>query len=427
MKDLQQAIQDQVVALGDELTATAQELVRIPSINHPPTGDEYACQMAVGRRFQAMGLEPEIYAIEDVPGLKEHPSFWPGRDYTGRPNIAARLKGVGGGRSLTLSGHIDTVPLGLQPWTKDPFGGEIQDGRLYGLGAYDMKGGVATILGVMRVFKELGIHLKGDLIAETVVDEEFAGVNGTLAGRLRGDHGDALVIAEPSDLAILNGVRGGKLVHILLRGPEGIMFEQGEPGLAIRQLAHLLQWVDVFRQRRRALVPGWTPGGDDPTPVWVTKIYGGGWGMNVPVTVPAEVKVELYWQLLPGEEQEQVLAEFNGWLEEMAAADPVNFSGPPLVEHPIRFMPASEIPTDAPIIQALSRCAQEVTGRVPAVHPLPAPSDLYVVQRDFGIPAVHYGVRGAGAHAADEYLVVDDLVTVTQVLALLALAWCEVA
>jgi acetylornithine deacetylase len=416
-----------IAGLRPELIATAQELVRLPSINHPPSGDEYQCQMAVARRFREMGLEPEVYRIDTVLGFAEHPSFWPGRDYSNRPNVVARRKGLGGGRSLVLSGHIDTVPLGLAPWRHDPFGAVIEDGRMYGLGAFDMKGGVACILGVLRAFQGLDIPLKGDLVCETVVDEEFGGVNGTLAGRLRGDNGDALVIAEPSGLDINNGNRGGVLVHILLRGAEGILFEEGEPGQAVRQLAHLLPWVDEFRRRRRSHLASWRPGSEDPVPVWVTKISGGGWGWNVPVTVPAEVRLELYWQLLPGEEEEAVLGEFERWLRDMAAADPLNFKAPPPVERPIRFMPAAEIPTSESIVQVLQGAAQRVTGKIPAVQPMMAPSDLFVAQRDFKIPTVHYGGRGGGAHAADEYLVVDDLVTVTQTLALLALEWCEVA
>lgn len=426
MKDLYHEVISKVDALEAYLVSTAQELVRTPSINHPPTGEEYPCQMIVARHFQSMGLTPEVYFLDSVGGLKEHPEYWPGREYTHRPNVVARHEGIGGGRSLVLSGHIDTVPLGVSPWKRDPFGAVIENGRLYGLGAYDMKGGVAAILGVMRALEELGVILKGDLIAETVVDEEFGGVNGTLAGRVRGDNGDAMIITEPSNLMVHNGVRGGQVAQIHLTGPEGIMFEQDEPGHAVRELAHFLKWVDIFRQRRREKVPGWEPGPYDPVPVWVTKVSAGGWGANVPNTVPAEAKVELYWQLVPGEEEEQVNAEFFAWLAEMVADKPNDFQGLPEVVFPIRFMPASEIPADAPVIQALSRCACRVTGAAPDVRPLPAPSDMYVVQRNFGIPCAHYGPRGAGAHAADEYVLVEDLTTVTKALALLALEWCGV-
>ena len=424
---LSHAVDEIVESLREALIGIAQALIRIPSINHPPTGEERACQLAVAAYLRRVGLRPEVYALDDVPGLAAHAAFWPGRDYRGRPNVVARRPGQGGGRSLLLSGHIDTVPLGTQPWHHDPFGAEIAAGRLYGLGAYDMKGGVAAILGVMRALAALAVPLQGDLIVETVVDEEFGGVNGTLAGLLRGDHGDAVVIPEPSNLAIHNGVRGGHVAQIRLVGQEGIFFGRAEPGEAIRQLTHLLQGVDRFRARRRAHCPDLAPGAPDPVPVWVTKVAAGGWGTNVPITVPAEAQVELSWQLLPGEAQPQVEAELGAWLDEVVAAAPELFPRRLEVHFPIRFMPASAIRVDHPFVQTVAQCARVVTGETPAVTPLPSPSDLFVVQREFGLPSVHYGVRGANAHAADEYLVVDDLVTVTKVLTLLALTWCGVA
>jgi acetylornithine deacetylase len=425
--DLRDTVLKKVESLRDYLVSTTQELVRIPSVNHPPTGDEYDCQMAVARYLRDMQLEPEVYALDDVPGLKEHAHYWPLRDYSKRPNVVTRRRGAGGGRSLLLSGHIDTVPLGAHPWKHDPFGAEIVEGRLYGLGSYDMKGGLVTILGVLRALQELDIPLKGDLIAESVVDEEFGGVNGTIAGRVRGDNADAAVIPEPSGLDIFNGARGCRLAHITLSGAEGIMVADGEPGHAVRELAHFLKWVDIFRQRQRAKIPNWQGGPDDPVPVWVTKVTGGGWGFEKPITIPAEIKVEMYWQFLGDVDQAQVDREFFAWLDEMVADKPNDFAGQPEVEFPIRFMLPCEMAPDAPIIQTLAHCSQEVIGHQPIIKPLPAPSDLYAVQRLFNIPAVHYGPGGAGAHSADEYVLVDDLVTATKTLTLLALDWCGVA
>ena len=427
MKPNPQSVVEKVEGLREYIFTSLQEIVAIPSVNHPPTGDEYECQMAVARRWREMGLEPEIYTLDTVAGLRTHPRYFPGREYDRRPNVLVRLKGRGGGKSLLLSGHIDTVPLGVQPWKHSPFQPAVEGGRMYGLGAYDMKCGVAVMLGVMRTLHELGVSLKGDLLAETVVDEEFGGVNGTLAGRLRGDNADAVIITEPSDLAINNGVRGGVVAHFLLTGAEGIMFGNEEPGHAVRMLAHFLKWVDIFRQRRRAKVPGWVGGPRDPVPVWVTKVSAGGWGTNVPLTVPAEVRVELYYQLVPGEGQAGVMAEFYTWLDEMVADKPNDFAGRPSVTFPYRFMPASEIPADAPLIQALNRCVQQVTGSPVEVRPASAPSDLFTVQRDFGLPGIHFGPRGGGAHAADEYVELEDLLTVTKAITLLALDWCEVA
>src|SRR6202035_2509203 len=124
--------------------------------------------------------EPDVYELDAVAALRNHPLFVKGREYAGRPNLGSRRKGSGQGRSLVLSGHIDTVPRGTQPWTRDAFGGQIEGNRLYGRGSNDMKAGVAINLFVAEALQELDVHLAGDLTVETVVDEEFGGVNGTL-------------------------------------------------------------------------------------------------------------------------------------------------------------------------------------------------------------------------------------------------------
>src|ERR1051325_1881836 len=134
--------------------------------------------------------------------------FWPGRHYSHRPNVGAVRKGTGGGRSLVLSGHIDPVPAGSGPWTRLPFGGAVEGNRLYGRGSNDMKAGVASNLFVAEALSMLGVQLAGDLPFESVVDEEFGGVNGTLAGRLMGFNADAAVISEPTALRISPAQRG---------------------------------------------------------------------------------------------------------------------------------------------------------------------------------------------------------------------------
>src|SRR6185436_12808931 len=107
---------------------------------------EEACQQYVARFLANLGWEVDCYRLDDVPGLKEHHLFWPGRNYANRPNVGARRGGSGGGRSLMLSGHIDTVPKGSAHWVRDPFGAVRENGRLYGRGAMDMKAGIASHL-----------------------------------------------------------------------------------------------------------------------------------------------------------------------------------------------------------------------------------------------------------------------------------------
>jgi acetylornithine deacetylase len=182
----------------DQLIQIVQELVRIPSENTPPAGNEGTCQRYIADLLQKLSWETMVYQLSEVEGLVSHHLYWPGREYIDRPNVCGRKQGQGGGRSLILSGHIDTVPRGSQPWSRDPFGGQVEKGRLYGRGSNDMKGGLGISLFVAKAFQELGIGLLGDLLIESVVDEEFGGVNGTLAGRLMGFSADAAIIGEPT-------------------------------------------------------------------------------------------------------------------------------------------------------------------------------------------------------------------------------------
>ena len=152
-RDLLQYVEDH----RHDLIALIQDLVRIPSENTPPSGAEAACQRYCRDYLEACGLQTDLYELSEVEGLASHPLFFPGRDYSGRPNLAATLKG-GDGLSLVLSGHIDTVPRGAMPWSSDPFSGHIDNGLLYGRGSNDMKAGVATNLFIARAFHDLGLQ-----------------------------------------------------------------------------------------------------------------------------------------------------------------------------------------------------------------------------------------------------------------------------
>ena len=187
-------VHEYVRSRSARLTGLLQQLVSRPSENRAPVGAELACQEVLAARLQNVGWDPVLYTPVEVPGIHDHTLYWPGRDYSQRPNLGARLAGAGQGRSLVLSGHVDTVPIGAEPWTRRPFGGEIEGNRLYGRGSNDMKAGVATNLFVIEALRELDIRLNGDLVFESVVDEEFGGCNGTLAGRLMGFNGDAAII-----------------------------------------------------------------------------------------------------------------------------------------------------------------------------------------------------------------------------------------
>jgi acetylornithine deacetylase len=411
--------------LRPRLEKTLSDLVRIPSENFPPRGNESACQRYVADTLRGLDLEPDVYEIKDVAGLTEHAEYWPGRDYAGRPNVNARWRGAGG-RSLILSGHIDTVPADTPvEWSVPPFEAQVRDGCLYGRGAWDMKAGVAMNLTVLRALRELGAKLQGDLIFETVVDEEYGGVNGTLAGRVRGYNADAAVIGEPTSLHICPAQHGGTVAHILLAGEGGMLGTGRASATAIEQLAHLLAQVPEFarlRERTVAVHPLYQTAAE-PFAVWVTNIATGRWGWTQPITVPERCRVELYWQTMPDETAEQAKTQFFEWWNATLGQRPDLFRCAPKVEFPMRFLPGSAIDLNQPFIREFS-AATTALGAAAVIEGLDAPSDMYIFQRCFNTPALMWGPAGVNAHLADECVDLDSLFAATRVLLRFVSRWC---
>lgn len=429
-EELERSVAAAAQKLHGRLIDTISGLVRIPSENTPPCGSELECQRYVARRLAELGLPADLYELAGVPGLREHPVFRHDRDYTARPNVAAVWRGSGGGRSLLLSGHIDTVPRGSEPWTRDPFGAEIEGNLLYGLGSNDMKGGIAAMLLAAEALKEAGVELRGDLLIETVVDEEFGGVNGTLSGRLRGYNADAAIICEPTQQVICPAQMGGRTVHITLRAESGGILNDSEPPPPVTdQLHYLLGEIKKFAAQRKLSAPAHSlyRGGADSAPVWVTKVYCGGWGPKEPMTLPTRCRIELYWQAIPGEELEEIDREFYAWFENAVQSRPELFALKPEIENPIVWLPGSALAEGGDLVAALSDTFQQVTGREAEVRGMPAPCDMFVFHQHFHTPALLFGPRGGNTHAPDEWVDLDSAQATVETLARFICRWCGVA
>jgi acetylornithine deacetylase len=163
---------------------------------------------------------------------------------------------------------------------------------------------------------------------------------------------------------------------------------------------------------------------DDPIPVSITKVFTAPWGFREPITIPETTRIELYWQLMPGETQSEVEREFFDWLRHLVESEPAIFPELPDVVFPIRWMPGSAISSSEPIVEELSKCARAVLGRDPVVAGIEGPCDLFIFHQGFGIPAVLWGARGGNTHAADEYVEIDSVVDAAKTLLLLAAEWC---
>ena len=412
--------------LENEIVGLLQNLVRTNSVAIPPNGLETEAQKVLLNFLKLHSIDAELYDLDFLP-QSNHPYLRHDRDYTGRHNLVARLAGTGRGRSLVLSGHMDTVPPGRDKWTDDPWSGVIRDGRLYGRGSYDMKGGLAAVFAVAVALKTAGVKLNGDLLCESVIDEEWGGGGGTLAARLRGDVGDAVVIPEPTDLAIFHASRGGYIADIEVRaGDPQSYFSKDEVISPAIPMGRLLGWIDEWSLKRKAIDTGETYRGfSDPAPVQVLALQAGSFDLEVPLSVPLMGRVRLYFQFLPHEDVESVIKEIKQSFNSFCAGDQF-FSryapewkalvDPPLLGHELAF--------DHELTQTLSGCAASVLETVPVVTGAEYPCDGFLNQLYFGMPTLVFGPRGGGAHNADEYVEVKSVLQTAEVLLATALEWC---
>ena len=207
---LRAEICEAVEARRGDAVRLLQELVRVPSV----TGEEGAVQEVIAGEFEKRGYAVErcVASAEQVSSYQDHVGE-PG-NLEARPSIVAKRVGRGGGRSLLLNAHVDTVENGdPDTWTYGPLSGEVVGDRLYGRGSCDMKGGLATHIAALDVLDALGVELDGDVTVAATVGEEDGGV-GALATVLDGHRADAALITEPTRLALVPA-QGGALVFRL--------------------------------------------------------------------------------------------------------------------------------------------------------------------------------------------------------------------
>ncbi len=426
-------IEPRILAATDErqkeIIDLACRLIRTPTENIPPGGKEGAGQDVLRRFLAESGIEAQLVDLDKVEGLTQHEAYFPGRDYSGRPNVMARLPGRGSGRSLLLSGHMDTMPVGTNPWAHEPLGAEIEEGRIYGRGAWDMKGALAAMAMSLVLLRDSGVQLRGDLLFESVVDEEHSGCNGTLANRLVGHNAEGVIIGEPSSFHLFPAHRGFRIAHVTLKGRAAMSLSGEELANPVEDIGKLIEGMKEFRHLRRQTAPLGTLYANypDPVPVWLPKLQAGEFSLRIPMQIPEECKLEVYWQTMPGETRESIEKQFLDFLDELCQREPRLDRESVEVEWHQRWMPGSEIPPDHPLVETLRECAEEVLEEAVPVAGGPFPCDLFIFNLYANTPGVILGPRGENAHAADEFVYAQDLVKLVKIYCLTAIRWCGLA
>lgn len=375
---------------GDAVALT-RELVRIDSRN-PSLVPGAPGELAIATRLAVIlrEWELEVQVVETADG---------------RPNVVARRKGTGGGRSLLLNGHLDVV--GVEGMCHAPFDATERDGRLFGRGASDMKGGVAAMCAAAT--RTTG--LRGDVIVTAVVDEEWQSA-GTAALIAAGMRADAAIVTEPTGLRVMPAHRGFVWVEIRVHGraAHGSRWDLGID--AIREAGALLVELDrldtdVLPRREHPLLG---------RPSLHASLIEGGTGLS---TYPDRCVLRLERRTIPGETLADVRQEVAEACDRLRERRPhfradvdVVFSQPP-----------SDVPADAPIVAALQR---ELRRRGMPIEPvgMSAWTDAALLN-EAGIPAICFGPGDMGlAHAAEEYIETAQVEDATEILASLARAWC---
>jgi acetylornithine deacetylase/succinyl-diaminopimelate desuccinylase family protein len=421
-------ISEAVAATAEELVDLTRDLVRIRSENPKllgfDPGGEAAMQDRVTAELEPLGFEIDRW--EPLPG---------------RPNVVAVLRGSGGGRSLALNGHVDVVPAGDPAgWPVDPWDGTVRDGVMWGRGSCDMKGGIAAMIHAVRVIRRLGIPLRGDLLMETVIDEETGGP-GTRATIERGYRPDFAIVTEPTGLAIMPVEGGLEWLRVTVLGQSGHSawryrsVHAGGEGVAVNALekgAKILAAVqDLERQWAVRKVHPLMPAGITTINPGVMAAGSGGGQDGMPnvmtavSTFPDYCSLELSLKYLPSERREDVRAEFEEFIARVARTDDWLREHPPAIEWGIRGVsfPPVNTPTDHPGVMALEEAVRSRLGAV-EMRGFVAVSDIAWFA-EAGVPAVLFGPgSGLGAHGSDERLELDQLVDAAAILALAIVGWC---
>jgi acetylornithine deacetylase len=378
------------------LTQTLRELVQIDSRNPslaPDGPGEAVIGAYLAERLTALGLDVAVHELEPR-----------------RVNVVGKLKGTGGGRSLLLNGHLDTV--GVEGMT-EPFSGVIRSGRLYGRGSGDMKGALASMLAAVKALADAPAHLAGDIIFTAVADEEYLSL-GT-ADLVKHYTADAAIITEPTDLAIACAHRGFIWydVETFGRAAHGSLYTEGidanmRMGRFLAELDHLEQTV---RQRTPHPLVG--------PPSLHASVLRGGSEMS---TYAAHCLLQIERRTIPGESEAQATGELQAIIDRLTQADPTfKATVRPTVERT-----AFGIDPGADIVCAVTAATALRLGATPRMVGVPFWTDAALLAQA-GIPTVLLGPTGGGFHAAEEWVGVQSVVDLAYILAETASEFCQLS
>jgi succinyl-diaminopimelate desuccinylase len=373
---------DRALSAIDDATVTdlTQQLIRLDSIN--PPGQEQAVAHALASQARDWGLEVTTQPV-----------------FEARPNVLVRLPGTGQAPTLLYCGHLDTVPPGEMSWEHEPLSGDLVDGRLWGRGASDMKGGLASMLVAMGALCQADLRLPGDVVLAAVVGEEVDCIGSRHYLAEGGMDGVAwLVIGEPTNLDLVIAHRGALWLEATTYGKTA---HGSMPHLGTNAILHMTELIDRLR--------GWEhpwqvhPMFGPPT-LSVNTIVG---GVNTNV-VPDVCRTTIDIRSLPDQDHGEILRSLADLADQLAAT---------VADFRVEFRvlndrPSVQTPVDDPLVPAAQRAASLAFGAERPIRGATYYTDASVLQPPTGVPTL---IIGPGddrlAHQPNEFVNVEALVS----------------
>jgi acetylornithine deacetylase len=429
LSPLEQRVCAAIAGRKTELVELLRALIGFDTTTHVAGAaprQEAALQSYLAERLHAAGAAVEV-SKPDPALVAGHPMIPDGFTFEGRPQLVARFAGTGGGKSLLFNGHVDIVDvLPLDAWTHDPFAAVVADGAVHGRGSCDMKGGVACMVFAAEILAHMGVRLAGDLIVNTVTEEESTGAGGLASARTL--KADAAVVPEPSGLDVWVACRGSLLPTITVEGRAGhagLAPRHPDEGGAVNAIEKMAIVLEAIRRLREewALRPHHPYlSAADCVP---TIVQGGEWI----VSHPASCRLDCHIEYLPDQADAEgfgsdVEREFTEWIARAAATDPWLAEHPPRIEWMVGGVPPAEVPSDDPIVETALSAARAI-GRPSTLGGLDNWHDGATLTVEAGIPAICLGPGDVYlAHTSSESVPIADLVACAQALAVTALRFC---
>lgn len=436
MQAKQDKIKDKIIRYVDGnkdwLIKNIFELVSCNTINTPPDGNENNGQKVIEKIFFELGLEVDRFSPADVAGFTKKPYFLKGRNYKNRDNLVG-CAGNNKGFTLIFNGHIDTVPSDKFKWSKcEPFKPKLEEDRIYGLGVCDMKAGILTSIFALKAIKDLGIDIKGRVIIESAVDEEFGGANGTLSCVTKGYKGDLAIIAEPSSMKICISNVCSKTLLLKVHGGEGLnyfgkKFSHENPIILMSKLLLAIKDYEKHLNSIKYKYPVYK-NIKKPFNFLFSDIEAGEIGPDKIMTTPGDCISRIYIMNYPDKSNVEFDSMLLSFLRNYSEINKGIRSKIIKILDYSRFIEGGDIDLknkkNKKIIESIKKNSLYLADRKLNTSASLGGTDFFAFNNYGSTPCIVLGPGGGNLHAADEYVELRDILDLSKIFAATIYDYC---